>query len=163
MIPFLDLKAPHVELREEIGVAISRVLDSGWYIGGAEVAAFEADFAAYCGVAHCVGVANGLDALVLDVKVGSGAFMKTLPAAQALARSLVTTAKGAGTATAALITDMSEPLAAAAGNALEVVEVMETLTGQAVSAPLWDLTVALGGEALVLAGLAGDGWRRLPC
>jgi thymidine phosphorylase len=101
-------------------------------------------------------LAAGLDALVLDVKVGSGAFMKTLPAAQALARSLVTTAKGAGTATAALITDMSEPLAAAAGNALEVVEVMETLTGQAVSAPLWDLTVALGGEALVLAGLAGD-------
>ena len=51
---------------------------------------------------------------------------------------------------------MTQPLAAAAGNALEVIEVMETLTGQAISQPLWDATVALGGEALVLAGLAED-------
>ncbi len=101
-------------------------------------------------------LAAGLEALVLDVKVGSGAFMKTLDAARALARSLVDTANGSGCKTAALITDMSQPLAAAAGNALEIVEVMETLTCQAVSAPLWDLTVALGGEALVLAGLASD-------
>lgn len=101
-------------------------------------------------------LAAGLEALVLDVKVGSGAFMKTLDDARALARSLVDTANGAGCKTAALITDMSQPLAAAAGNALEIVEVMETLTGQAISAPLWDLTVALGGEALVLAGLADD-------
>ncbi len=101
-------------------------------------------------------LAAGLEALVLDVKVGSGAFMKTLPEARALARALVDTANGAGCRTSALITDMSQPLAAAAGNALEVLEVMETLTGQAVSQPLWDLTVALGGEALVLAGLAGD-------
>jgi len=99
-------------------------------------------------------LAAGLEALVLDVKVGSGAFMKTLPQARALARALVDTANGAGCKTAALITDMSQPLAAAAGNALEMVEVMETLTCQAVSQPLWDLTVALGGEALVLAGLA---------
>lgn len=101
-------------------------------------------------------LAAGLQALVLDVKVGSGAFMKTLPQARALARSLVDTANGAGCKTAALITDMSQPLAAAAGNALEMVEVMETLTGQAVSQNLWDLTIALGGEALVLADLAGD-------
>lgn len=101
-------------------------------------------------------LAAGLEALVLDVKVGSGAFMKSLPQARALARALVDTANGAGCTTAALITDMSQPLAAAAGNALEMVEVMETLTGQAVSQNLWDLTVALGGEALVLAGLAGD-------
>lgn len=101
-------------------------------------------------------LAAGLEALVLDVKVGSGAFMKSLPQARALARSLVDTANGAGCKTAALITDMSQPLAAAAGNALELVEVMETLTGQAVSQNLWDLTIALGGEALVLAGLAGD-------
>jgi len=65
MIPFLDLKAPHVELREEIGGAIARVLDSGWYILGPEVDAFEADYAAYCGVSHCIGLANGLDALHL--------------------------------------------------------------------------------------------------
>jgi thymidine phosphorylase len=101
-------------------------------------------------------LAAGLEALVLDVKVGSGAFMKTMPDAQALARSLVDTANGAGCKTAALITDMSQPLAAAAGNALELVEVMETLTGQAISQNLWDLTVALGAEALVLAGLAED-------
>ncbi|WP_284162671.1 thymidine phosphorylase [Frigidibacter sp. SD6-1] len=101
-------------------------------------------------------LAAGLEALVLDVKVGSGAFMKTLDRARALARSLVDTANGAGCKTAALITDMSQPLAAAAGNALEVIEVMETLTGQAISQPLWDTTVALGGEALVLAGLAED-------
>jgi thymidine phosphorylase len=101
-------------------------------------------------------LAARLEALVLDVKVGSGAFMKSLPQARALARALVDTANGAGCTTAALITDMSQPLAAAAGNALEMVEVMETLTGQAISQNLWDLTVALGGEALVLAGLAGD-------
>lgn len=101
-------------------------------------------------------LAAGLEALVLDVKVGSGAFMKTLDRARALARALVDTANGAGCKTAALITDMSQPLAAAAGNALEVIEVVETLTGQAISQPLWDATVALGGEALVLAGLAGD-------
>ncbi len=101
-------------------------------------------------------LAAGLQALVLDVKVGSGAFMKTMADARALARSLVGTANGAGCKAAALITDMSQPLAAAAGNALEVMEVMETLTGQAISQPLWDLTVALGGEALVLAGLASD-------
>jgi thymidine phosphorylase len=59
--------------------------------------------------------------------------------------------------TAALITDMSQPLATAAGNALEVIEVMETLTGTSVNAALWDLTVALGGEALALGG-----WRPMP-
>jgi thymidine phosphorylase len=101
-------------------------------------------------------LAAGLEVLVLDVKVGSGAFMKTLPEAQALANALVTTANGAGCKTSALITDMSQPLAAAAGNALEIVEVMETMTGQAVSYRLMDLTVALGGQVLVLAGLADD-------
>ncbi len=98
----------------------------------------------------------GLEALVLDVKCGSGAFMKTLGDAEALARALVSTAQGAGCMAAALITDMSQPLAPAAGNALEVSEVMETLTGGAVSPALWDLTVALGGEALALGGLAAD-------
>ncbi|MBL4928562.1 thymidine phosphorylase [Fuscibacter oryzae] len=101
-------------------------------------------------------LAAGLEALVLDVKCGSGAFMKTLDQAEALARALVTTAQGAGCMTSALITDMSQPLATAAGNALEVIETMETLTGTSVNTALWDLTVALGGEALALGGLAAD-------
>jgi hypothetical protein len=84
--------------------------------------------------------------------------------AEALARSLVKTAQGAGCMTSALITDMSQPLATAAGNALEVIEVMETLTGTSVNTALWDVTVALGGEALALAGLAGcGGWRGPDC
>ena len=101
-------------------------------------------------------LAAGLEALVLDVKCGSGAFMKTFAEAEELARALVTTAQGAGCMTSALITDMSQPLATAAGNALEVIEVMETLTGTSVNAALWDLTAALGGEALALGGLAAD-------
>ncbi len=101
-------------------------------------------------------LAAGLEGLVLDVKCGSGAFMKTLAQAEALARALVSTAQGAGCMTSALITDMSQPLATAAGNALEVIEVMETLTGSSVNTALWDLTAALGGEALALGGLAAD-------
>ncbi len=101
-------------------------------------------------------LAAGLEALVLDVKVGSGAFMKTRPEAEALATALVRTAQGAGCMTAALVTDMSQPLATAAGNALEVIEVMETLTGTSVNVALWDLAAALGGEALALGGLALD-------
>ena len=101
-------------------------------------------------------LAAGLEALVLDVKVGSGAFMASIEDARALARSLVTTANGAGCRTSALITDMDQSLGHSAGNALEVLEVMETLTGTAVNEALWDVTAALGGEALVLAGLAGD-------
>ncbi|MDE3080470.1 MAG: thymidine phosphorylase [Paracoccaceae bacterium] len=101
-------------------------------------------------------LAAGLEALVLDVKVGSGAFMKTLDEGRALALALVTTAQGAGCMTRALITDMSQPLATAAGNSLEMIEVMETLTGTSVNAALWDLTVALGGEALALGGIAAD-------
>ncbi len=101
-------------------------------------------------------LAAGLEGLVLDVKLGSGAFMKSKAEAEALARALVATAQGAGCMTRALVTDMSQPLAAAAGNALEVIEVMETLTGTSVNAALWDLTVALGGEALALGGLAED-------
>jgi dTDP-4-amino-4,6-dideoxygalactose transaminase len=75
MIPFLDLKAPHIELREEIAEAINRVVSSGWYILGPEVEAFEDEFATYCDAAHCVGVANGLDALHLALRamdVGPG-------------------------------------------------------------------------------------------
>jgi thymidine phosphorylase len=101
-------------------------------------------------------LAAGLEGLVLDVKTGSGAFMATLEESRALAQALVHAAQGAGCMTTALITDMSQPLATAAGNALEVIEVMETLTGTSVNAALWDLTAALGGEALALGGLAAD-------
>ena len=75
MIPFLDLRAGYDELRPEIDAAISRVLDSGMYILGEEVAAFEREYAAYCGCKHAIGVANGLDALHLALRamgVGPG-------------------------------------------------------------------------------------------
>lgn len=75
MIPFLDLKSPHIELRDEINGAIARVVDSGWYILGPEVEAFEGEYAAYCEASHCVGLANGLDALHLALRaldVGPG-------------------------------------------------------------------------------------------
>lgn len=68
MVSFLDLKEVNKALRSELISACERVIDSGWYIAGAELAAFEADFAAYCGVSHCIGVANGLDALVLTLR-----------------------------------------------------------------------------------------------
>ena len=75
MIQFLDLGAATRELKVEIDFAVARVVDSGWYIGGPEVAAFETEWAAYCGAKHAVGVGNGLDALHLALKavdVGPG-------------------------------------------------------------------------------------------
>lgn len=75
MIPFLDLKSPYLELKAEIDEAIARVVSSGWFILGPEVDAFEAEYAAYCNASHCVGVANGLDALHLALRamdVGPG-------------------------------------------------------------------------------------------
>ncbi|WP_029058322.1 thymidine phosphorylase [Stappia stellulata] len=101
-------------------------------------------------------LAAGLQGLVLDVKWGSGAFMATLEEAMALAESLVAVANGAGCRTTALLTDMNEPLASAAGNALEVRNAVDFLTGRAVDNRLHDVTVALGGEALATAGLAAD-------
>ena len=65
MIKFLDLKAVNEQYRPEINAAIQRVLDSGWYLLGEEVSSFEREFADYCGTKHCLGVANGLDALFL--------------------------------------------------------------------------------------------------
>ncbi len=75
MIPFLDLKAPYLELKQELDEAIARVISSGWFIGGGEVDQFEAEYATYCGSTHAVGVANGLDALHLTLRameVGPG-------------------------------------------------------------------------------------------
>ena len=68
MIPFLDLAAPYLELKAEIDAAVSRVLKSGWYILGPEVEAFETEWADYCGAQHAVGLANGLDALILALR-----------------------------------------------------------------------------------------------
>lgn len=100
-------------------------------------------------------LAAGLDGLVLDVKCGSGAFMKSLDDAGALARALVTTANAAGCATQALITDMSQPLAPALGNALEVDHVLQVLSG-GLRGRLFDASVALGGALLASGGLAED-------
>ncbi len=98
-------------------------------------------------------LAAGLGALILDVKCGSGAFMTGVEEARALAGSLVETANGAGCPAAALITDMNQPLAPAAGNALEIAEVMRALTGTG-SARWVDLSLLLGSELLVLAGVS---------
>jgi len=74
-VNFLDVQAAYLELQPDIDAAIKRVLDSGWYILGEEVDAFEQEYAAYCDAKHCVGVANGLDALhlaLLALGVGTG-------------------------------------------------------------------------------------------
>ena len=68
MIKFLDLKKINERFRGELDAAAKRMLDSGWYLLGKEIEQFEADFAAYCGVKHCIGCANGLDALKLIIK-----------------------------------------------------------------------------------------------
>ena len=99
-------------------------------------------------------LAAGLGGLVLDVKAGNGAFMPTYEQSKALAESLVAVANGAGTRTSALITDMSEPLASAAGNAVEVMLAVDFLTGRHRDPRLHEVTVALGAEMLVLGGLA---------
>jgi len=74
-VPFLDLKAGYLELKDELDAAYHRVMDSGWYILGEEVEAFEEEFAEYCNVKHCIGVSNGLDALRLILEaygIGEG-------------------------------------------------------------------------------------------
>ncbi|WP_436397950.1 thymidine phosphorylase [Roseobacter sp. S98] len=100
-------------------------------------------------------LAGGLDGLVLDVKTGSGAFMKDADTARALARALVDTANAAGCPTTAVISDMSQPLAPALGNALEVAEVVRVLNGE-IRGPLVEISAALGGVLLANAGLAED-------
>lgn len=74
-IPFLDLKSPYLELKDELDEAYHRVMESGWYILGSEVQEFEAEFSAYCGTKYCIGVGNGLEALHLILRamdIGSG-------------------------------------------------------------------------------------------
>ena len=100
-------------------------------------------------------LAAGTQTLVLDVKTGSGAFMKSPDAARALARALTDTANAAGCRTRAVISDMSQPLAPAIGNALEIEEAMKVLAGQA-EGPLLEISARLGGMALADSGLAAD-------
>jgi thymidine phosphorylase len=99
-------------------------------------------------------LAAGLDALVLDVKTGNGAFMQAPEDARALAESLVAVANGAGLETTALLTDMNEPLASAAGNAVEVDNAAAFLTGRHRDPRLEEVTLALAGQMLMSARLA---------
>jgi len=99
-------------------------------------------------------LAGGADALVLDVKGGTGAFMQSREAAQELANALVETAQGIGLPTKALITDMNQPVAPAIGNALEVAEVLKVLCAPSPDQRLCQLTLALAGELMALADQA---------
>lgn len=101
-------------------------------------------------------LAAGLDALVMDVKFGSGAFMQRLEDAEALADSIVTVSKGAGLPAVALLTDMNEVLGRSAGNALEMRECLAILRGEPADPRLYEVTAALAAELLALAGLAPD-------
>jgi len=100
-------------------------------------------------------IAEGTAALVLDVKVGSGAFMRELPAAQELARTMVALGVEAGVRTTALLTGMDVPLGRAVGNAVEVEEAVATLRGEG-PPDLVDVTLALAREMLTLAGIDAD-------
>jgi len=101
-------------------------------------------------------LAEGLDALVMDVKVGSGAFMPTYEASENLAQAIVGVANGAGCKTTALLTDMNQVLASTAGNALEVREAVRFLTGQQRNPRLLEVTLALCSEMLISGKLAAD-------
>ncbi|MCB1435077.1 MAG: thymidine phosphorylase, partial [Alphaproteobacteria bacterium] len=98
-------------------------------------------------------LAAGLQHLVLDVKMGSGAFMATMEEASGLAESLVAVANGAGLKTTALITDMDEPLAPCAGNAIEVAHACDVLMKRTNDPRVMEITLALGAELLVSAGI----------
>ncbi|WP_421208958.1 thymidine phosphorylase [Aeromonas sp. 602396] len=99
-------------------------------------------------------LASGLEALVMDVKVGSGAFMPTFEASEELAKSIVAVANGAGCRTSALLTDMNQVLASSAGNAVEVREAVRYLTGEYRNPRIHEVTMALCAEMLISAGLA---------
>jgi thymidine phosphorylase len=101
-------------------------------------------------------LAAGLQGLVMDVKTGSGAFMAALDGARELATSIATVANDAGLKTVSLITDMNEPLASAAGNAVEIRNAVDYLTGARRDARLDRVTMALGAELLTLSGITHD-------
>ena len=101
-------------------------------------------------------LAAGLGGLVLDVKCGNGAFMDDLDKARELAESLISVANGAGLPTTAILTDMNQSLSSAAGNAVEITNCIDFLTGRHIDSRLWDVTVALGAQMLVNGKLATD-------
>ena len=101
-------------------------------------------------------LAAGLDALAMDVKVGSGAFMPTYKDSEDLARSITAVANGAGTKTTALLTDMNQVLASCAGNAVEVKEAVDFLTGKYRNPRLYEVTMGLCAEMLQLGGIASS-------
>jgi thymidine phosphorylase len=101
-------------------------------------------------------LAAGLETLVLDVKIGNGAFMTSQEEAEALARSLVDVANGAGVKTSALITDMNEPLADAAGNVVELRNCLDFLKGNKAGTRLETIVLAFAVEMLVQSGIAAD-------
>ena len=101
-------------------------------------------------------LSEGLDALVMDVKIGNGAIMRTVDDASALASSIVNVANGAGVPTRALLTDMNQILGATAGNALEVMETLDYLTGKYREPRLHQVTLELGANMLQLGDLSPD-------
>lgn len=101
-------------------------------------------------------LAAGLQGLVMDVKFGSGAFMRDIADAERLAKEIATVATGAGLPTVALMTDMNSVLGTSAGNAVEVREAIDFLTGAARDPRLLEVTLALSSELLVIGGLAKD-------
>ena len=101
-------------------------------------------------------LAAGLDALVMDIKVGNGAFLSSMDEARELAASINRVADEAGLKTLVLITDMSQPLAPVAGNALEIAECVDYLQGNRRDARLHEIVVGLGSALLMRSGLVED-------
>lgn len=101
----------------------------------------------------CKKLASGLQGLVMDVKTGSGAFMQRMEDSQTLAQSIVDVANGAGLKTTAFVTEMGQPLGSTAGNAVEMGEVVQFLTGGKRDARLQEVVLTLGSEMLVLGNM----------
>ncbi len=144
---------------KEVGVAIigqtsSLAPSDKIFYGVRDVTATVESVAMITGSILSKKLSAGLDALVMDVKVGSGAFMPTYDKSVELAESIVAVGNGAGMHTSALLTDMNESLAPYAGNALEVRGAMDYLTGRSRPARLHEVTMALCAEMLVLGKLA---------